>query len=272
MDLIDGDVDPRGRRAIKQLKLDGCCSVVMYKRETGSTNSLALDYLRSGKRSEGDAAALFLADHQTEGRGRHGRRWESMEDTLTFSLVLTSCDLTSLVGQLTGLAVGVAVANAIEFELAPLKTRLKWPNDVYVDGGKAAGILLETVAGIPRAVVVGVGINVGSRPDLQDDPNASAVRDLSSCTGRKLHRYDLLSSVVEQIVDTIANLEANIEELLAGFRQRCLLNQQKVTFLIGATSGQGLCRGIGPHGELLIETDEGLERLTSGEAHRVRIR
>ncbi|MDG2222428.1 MAG: biotin--[acetyl-CoA-carboxylase] ligase [Rubripirellula sp.] len=272
MDLIDNDVEPRGRRAIKQLKLDGCCAAVRYTRESDSTNNLALDYLRSGQWTDGDDAALFLTDHQTGGRGRHGRRWESKDDTLTFSLVLASCDLTSSAGQMTGLAVGVAVANAIEFELAPLKTRLKWPNDVYVDGGKAAGILLETVAGIPKAVVVGVGINVGSRPELRDDPNGSAVRDLSSSAGRKLHRYDLLPAVVEQIVDAIASLEDNLDELLVGFRQRCLLNQQNVTFLIGGTSGQGLCRGIGPHGELLIETDEGLRRLTSGEAHRVRIR
>ena len=125
---------------------------------------------------------------------------------------------------------------------------------------------------MPQAVVVGVGINVGSRPELTDDPSGSAVRDLSSCVGRELHRYDLLPAIVEQIVGTLANLQDTVDDLLVGFRERCLLDQKRVTFLVGAEARQGLCRGIGANGELLIETDQGLKRLTSGEAQRVRIR
>ncbi len=273
MELIEEQVDPRGRQSVQQLLQHGVCGAAIYPATTGSTNNLALEHLRSGRWSDQQGATLFLTDHQTGGRGRHGRSWQSGDGTLTFSLLLTAGDRSTQAGQLTGLAVGVAVARAIEFELAPLKARLKWPNDVFVNGGKTAGILLETVAGMPKAVVVGVGVNVGSRPDLGEDPRAQKVSDLSSGVGRKLHRYDLLPAMVEQIVRTIEDLacERDVDELLRDFRDRCLLNQQPVTFRRGTQSCRGFCRGIGPSGELVIETDDGIETLTSGEVERIRI-
>lgn len=274
MEMIADDVDPRGRKTVQTLLQTGLCSAAIYPTEADSTNNLALDYLRSGQWSADRGPSLFLTDRQTGGRGRHGRSWESGDGTLTFSLALAAPDPATNIGQLTGLAVGVGVARAIEFELSPLKTRLKWPNDVYVDGGKTAGILLETVAAMSTAVVVGVGVNVGSRPELPNDPRSCEVRDLSSCVGRKLHRYDLLPTFIEQIVETIAQLQRSGDDLnglLGEFRQRCFLKDRQVTFQRGTESGRGVCRGVGPRGELVIETDRGLEHLTSGEANLIRI-
>lgn len=267
---IELDVDPRGRNAVESLVADGVCAAVVYPVQTLSTSSLAVQSLRAGEVSCAEGPVLFVTDRQTGGRGRHGRTWKSGEGSLTFSIIANAPDPTSGAGHLTGLAVGVAIAQAIEFDLAPLKTRLKWPNDVYVDGGKVAGILLETVAGFAGQAVVGVGVNVGQRPDLGDDPGAADVRDLASATGRTLHRYDLLPALVRQIVDTIALIDRNVDDLLSEFRQRCLLTDRQITFRRGTESCRGHCRGIGPTGELIIETDQGRERLTSGEAHLVR--
>lgn len=266
---IDSGVDTLGRQAVVQLVRDGICSSAVYHSETVSTNDLALGYVRDRTHKPQGGAVLFLADCQTGGRGRHGRRWQSTNDTLTFSLA-TPRHRSLRSGSIVGLAVGVAVAQAIEFELAPLRTRLKWPNDVYVDGGKVVGVLIETVAGAADWIVLGVGVNVGSQPDLGADPNAPIVRDLSSSVGRTLHRYALLPAIVDQIVRCIGDLEMMREAILTEFRQRCLLSGQPVTWQERDESRSGLCRGVGDDGELLVETAKGLERLASGEARLVR--
>ncbi|MEM1067618.1 MAG: biotin--[acetyl-CoA-carboxylase] ligase [Planctomycetota bacterium] len=273
--MIDDDVDPIGRQAVEQLIRDGVCSSVIYPREAGSTSSLALEFLRRGNWSHEDERILFLTDRQTAGRGRHGRSWQSNDQNLAFSIVLAGHDRDSPLNQLTGLAVGVAVAQSIEFELSPLKTRLKWPNDIYVDGGKAAGILLETVANVAGAIVVGVGINVGFSPDLKDDPRSGIVRDLSTSAGRSVHRYELLPTLVQQITDAIGQLPDNLTEIRREFDQRCLLKGHQVSFRHNTDSSEstrhGQCHGIAEFGELKIESENGMELLTSGEAQLLRI-
>jgi len=271
MSMIDADVESRGRHAVEQLLAGRICDDAVYRAETVSTNTLAMEHLRRSEQRSDPHVTLFLTDRQTGGRGRHGRSWQSGDDTLTFSLILPLADPASELAALTGLAAGVAVARAIEFDLAPVNTRLKWPNDVYVGGGKVAGILLETVAGAADSVVVGVGVNVGSRPDLGDDPRAAETGDLSSAAGRSVHRYDLLPGMIEQMVRTIAEIDRNVDDLVAEFRSRCLLTGQTVTFQRGTVSCRGRCHGIGSRGELIVETAVGRESLTSGEAQLVRI-
>ena len=120
--------------------------------ETGSTNADLLAKARSGA-GEG---LVLVAEAQTSGRGRMGRRWISPpRRALTFSVLLRPAVPAGLLGWAPLLA-GVAVASALE-RTAGVDARLKWPNDVLVDGAKIAGILAERWG---NAVVIGTGINV----------------------------------------------------------------------------------------------------------------
>jgi BirA family transcriptional regulator, biotin operon repressor / biotin---[acetyl-CoA-carboxylase] ligase len=120
--------------------------------ETGSTNADLLAQARSGA-GEG---LVLVAEAQTSGRGRMGRRWISPpRRSLTFSVLLRPAVPAGLLGWLPLLA-GVAVASALQ-QTAGVDARLKWPNDVLVDGAKIAGILAERWS---NAVVIGTGINV----------------------------------------------------------------------------------------------------------------
>ena len=120
--------------------------------ETGSTNADLLAQARSGA-GEG---LVLVAEAQTSGRGRMGRRWISPpRRSLTFSVLLRPAVPAGLLGWLPLLA-GVAVASALQ-QTAGVDARLKWPNDVLVDGAKIAGILAERWT---NAVVIGTGINV----------------------------------------------------------------------------------------------------------------
>ena len=120
--------------------------------ETGSTNADLLAKARAGA-AEG---LVLVAEAQTSGRGRMGRRWISPpRRALTFSVLLRPAAPVGLLGWVPLLA-GVAVASALE-QAAGVGARLKWPNDVLVDDAKIAGILAERWG---NAVVIGTGINV----------------------------------------------------------------------------------------------------------------
>lgn len=122
--------------------------------ETGSTNLDALDKAELSA-TEG---TVVVADHQRSGRGRWGREWLGVPGaSLMFSLVLTPEGDASLITT----ALGVAAAEAIE-TLTGLPCKIKWPNDIEIDGKKVAGILVESRSGAGRiqALVAGMGVNV----------------------------------------------------------------------------------------------------------------
>src|SRR5262245_37933521 len=129
--------------------------------ETTSTNDLALDAADAGARH----GALFVADEQTKGRGRHGHTWTSPPgENLTFSVLLRpGTDVAHASG--LALVVGLAVRAAAARRVPATRVAIKWPNDVVVGQQKLAGILVESRlrGGAVEALVVGIGINVGMR-------------------------------------------------------------------------------------------------------------
>jgi BirA family biotin operon repressor/biotin-[acetyl-CoA-carboxylase] ligase len=157
MDPPSGDEE--GRPVLDAARLNGALGSppglwreVRVVEETGSTNADLLAKARSGA-GEG---LVLVAEAQTSGRGRMGRRWISPpRRALTFSVLLRPAVPAGLLGWAPLLA-GVAVASALE-RTAGVDPRLKWPNDVLVDGAKIAGILAERWG---NAVVIGTGINV----------------------------------------------------------------------------------------------------------------
>ena len=151
--------DDEGRPVLDAARLNaalasrpGLWREVRVVAETGSTNADLLAKARSGA-AEG---LVLVAEAQTSGRGRMGRRWISPpRRALTFSVLLRPAVPAGLLGWAPLLA-GVAVASALE-QTAGVGARLKWPNDVLVDDAKIAGILAERWG---NAVVIGTGINV----------------------------------------------------------------------------------------------------------------
>jgi BirA family transcriptional regulator, biotin operon repressor / biotin---[acetyl-CoA-carboxylase] ligase len=147
---------------------------------TGSTNADLVAEARAGA----PAGLVLVAERQSAGRGRQGRVWASPAgDGLTFSLLLRPAVPAPRLGWLPLLA-GLAVVDALA-ETCGLAARLKWPNDVLVDGRKVAGLLAEAVpgAGGPPAVVLGVGLNVTTAQD--DLPPGATSLDLALRPSRR---------------------------------------------------------------------------------------
>ncbi len=180
-----------------------------YYREVGSTNDVARALALAGC-PEG---TLVVAESQTAGRGRLGRKWQSPKGGLYFSLVLRPTFSPSLAPRITLLA-GVAVCRAIS-SVARVDGAIKWPNDILIHGKKVAGILTETEAkeGSLRHAIVGVGINVNT--------------DTSSLPPELLETAGSISGETQETV--------SIEGLLAA----SLMEMEELW-------GQFLCHGFGP--------------------------
>ena len=146
-------------RLPKALRVGRVGRQIIYRPTLTSTNDEAWQLFESAPAAEVDGAVV-LADHQTAGRGRLGRGWHApRRASLLLSLLLVD-EAGDLEGGALALLSAVAVCDAVTFTL-DLPPRIKWPNDVLVDGRKLAGILIESRlhANGVRGYVIGVGIN-----------------------------------------------------------------------------------------------------------------
>jgi BirA family biotin operon repressor/biotin-[acetyl-CoA-carboxylase] ligase len=206
----------------------------LHHREIDSTNRRARELASAGA----PHGTLVTAGAQTAGRGRQGRRWEAPAGSaLLCSLVLREFDA------LLSLRAGLAVA-----DVAGEAARVKWPNDVQVEGRKVAGVLVE---GRPHEgwAVVGIGVNVSAAPDL---PEAAAL-------GRE--------DVEAVLAELLAALEARLAEPAALSLDALRARDALLGVRIEWDGGEGVGAGIDPDGGLRVTTDAGERVLSAGEVH-----
>ena len=138
--------------------------------------------------------AVAATDHQTEGKGRHGRSWVAPPETSVLASVMLRPPKERHLPELS-LVAAVAAAEAIE-EATGLTAQIKWPNDVMLNRRKVAGILSELS---DDSVVVGVGINVNQTRDELPDDTTTPAGSLRSLTGQTLDRARLLGSLLVRL-------------------------------------------------------------------------
>lgn len=268
MIVADSNVDSEGLLACQSLASVHPFALIRYFAEVDSTNTAAMFDL--GQADELPMPRLYVADAQVAGRGRHGKSWVADPGTLTFSLVVPTVILPSNLPAPISIAVGVAIARTIDHLAAPLIARIKWPNDVYIDDGKVAGILIEAVPTRRDSVVIGVGLNVATDFRSTDVILDSPAKSICELTQRYPRRYQWLAECVDQVLNALVELAISPEEILQDYRNRCLLNGNAVRYLNGGHWQHGHCEGIDDAGLLLVRSEQSLDHLSSGEVHRVR--
>lgn len=237
--------------------------------ETGSTNADLLAEARSGAQE----GLVLVAEAQTAGRGRMGRRWVSPpRSALTFSVLLRPGVPAALLGWMPLLA-GVAVASALR-ETAGVDARLKWPNDVLAGDAKLAGILAERWG---EAIVVGTGINVFQRRDELAVPTATSLFLTASAAGAGM-RERLLTAVLGELARWY---RAWLDQPHSGDPDGCGLREEylrrsgtvgaAVTVMLpGGQSLTGTAAGIDAAGRLEMRTGTGLVRISAGDVVHLR--
>ncbi len=242
--------------------------------QTDSTNSQLLQRARAGDASP----TVMVALEQTAGRGRQGRRWHAAPgDSLTFSLALpwasplgAGADAGPALSGLS-LAVGVALAEVLDPAV-----RLKWPNDLWLQGRKLGGILIEiTPAGATaqRVVVVGVGLNIAASLSVAE-ALTSPVTGPAPVAVSALQEVDPLATaarVFERVVPALLRAWklfsiSGWSAFAPRFAQRDALLGEPVQLWQGAdVVGEGRAQGVDSLGRLLVHTAHGLQAWSSGE-------
>lgn len=251
--------------------------------ETASTNTDLMARMKAlpRERATFGVHAVRAAYRQTAGRGRQGRSWRTTPGhALTFSF---ACVLPRPLAGLAGLslATGVAVIEGLA-RLVPggaSHFALKWPNDVLLDGGKLAGILIETAwsTDTASAVVIGVGINVRRDQALEAELDAAAS---TLPAGTRTAPPAALSQVLPDanLTDTLAVVVKALTEMVdrfgkqgfAAFAERwnachAHANREVVLLEKGIEFARGIATGVDGSGQLLLRTDAGMQAIATGD-------
>ncbi len=214
---------------------------------------------------------VLIAEYQSGGRGRRGRRW--VAPLASGILMSVSCRYAQARPDLSGvtLAVGVAILRALaRFEVADLK--LKWPNDVLHDGAKLAGVLceLKVEAGGPAHVVVGVGLNValpaGTVAELAAQgrivTDLTAVRPALDCSLRAA----LAAALIGELTGALDEFgRTGLASYIDEWRAADALDFRAVTVEAGGAVTEGVACGISADGALLVDVDGRIARIEAGE-------
>ncbi len=230
-------------------------SIIRYKRIL-STNAKA-------KALAEDSApewTVVVSDIQTHGKGRMGRKWESHKGGLWFSVILRPGILARSVPMLQFLASN-ATRRAVH-ERAGVQAWTKWPNDLVLDSGKLAGILVESKSegDMVCFAVVGIGLNVNQR--MGELPaGATSLYEVS----RRKHRLnDLMEEIVQNMKKEYRRLK-NPVEIFDEWWRNCVHRSRQVQVKTRSGVVKGMSSGIDLDGSLLVETGEpALEKLVEG--------
>jgi BirA family biotin operon repressor/biotin-[acetyl-CoA-carboxylase] ligase len=229
---------------------------LLCREKVSSTNDELRELAEKGM-AEG---LVLVAEEQTAGRGRRGAEWFSPKaESLAFSILLRPTEPKVFWHRLS-LVAGLAVAEALE-RFVPL-AEIKWPNDVLIGGKKIAGILVEAGSDF---VIVGIGINVNT----DTFPAGLAATSLAIERGEKVQRGEVLLAVVERLAHRSTRLGTGFEELLAGIRERCHLTGHRVTLTCADRRREGVVKGIGSGGELLLESEGKTEAIVQADEVRL---
>ena len=217
----------------------------IHHRLTDSTNERAKQLAAQGA----PHGTLVTADEQTAGHGRQGRVWTAPpRSAVLMSLVLRELD------ERLPLTAAVAICDAL-----PVEAAIKWPNDVWIEGRKVAGILVE---GRPQEgwAVLGVGLNVTTAhfpPELAESATS-------------LHLAGVAATPTQVLDDLVASLSrwlgAPPASVLDAWRSRDALRGERVRW----ADGEGIADGIDDSGALRVDTPAGAVALDAGEVHLLR--
>ncbi|MEO6713255.1 MAG: biotin--[acetyl-CoA-carboxylase] ligase, partial [Mycobacteriales bacterium] len=243
------DLDrPPLRRVDLERACQGPWTSIDLRDEIGSTNDVAAESARGGAGS----GLVVIAEAQTGGRGRLGRQWLSPPRAgLTVSMMLRPTPPPAQWPWLPAL-VAVAAATALT-ERTEVDVRLKWPNDLVVDGRKLGGLLAEIVA---DAVIVGIGINVSTRRAELPRPDATSLA-LEGATATD--RLPLLLALLRHVgTDYHAWSEAagDPATLLAAYRRLCTTIGRRVRAeLPDGSAVEGEAVDVDSRGHLVIDVE-----------------
>jgi len=233
-----------------------------------STNQVALDSIRTGDARDGD---VIFTEHQTSGRGRLGRSWESPNGNLFMSLILRVEGPIGIAAQLSFVA-AVATRDAIaSFSPTGAKSKVtcKWPNDVLINGAKVAGLLNEMSSETDQVhyVVLGIGVNLNMSAEQFPADLRYPATSLAIELGKPVSRLDFIRALLREI-DVLYQryLDIGPESIMTAWSELCELTGKGVSVDCNGQVIEGTMIGLDEDGALLVRTAAGkIESVYAGD-------
>ena len=242
IDMLDPD------KIQADLKTQRIGKKVLVYESTSSTNDVAAEYARNDE----NHGLVIFSEQQTAGRGRAGNQWHSdRAESILCSIVLTRNDLPA---ELLSLICAVAVA-----ETVGLSAKIKWPNDIMLNGRKVAGILLESKPG--GVCIVGIGINCHQKADSFSPELRPIATSLDIETRSVTDRISLARRLLTSMDHWLQLASQTSERVMDRWRSLSIQWGHRVKLPYNGRQFAGNCIGIDPEKGLILQLDTGGVRM-----------
>ena len=222
-------------------------------------------YLLNNKQTL-SSGTVCVAEYQTQGRGRRGRQWLSPFGANIYFSVYWRLEAGMAAAMGLSLVVGVALVEALE-SLGLVGVQLKWPNDLYYQKRKLAGILVEmsAQAGGAAHLVIGVGINLEMK-DIHNNIDQPWANLNELMEENQVHRNQLTITCIKTLINALIEYEKKgMTGLVSRWNERDHFLNRKVKLLLGEREIVGIAQGIDEQGAIKLETSEGVQHFIGGE-------
>lgn len=229
--------------------------------EVGSTQEIAEQLALDGAAH----GTVVIAESQSAGHGRLGREWFSPSGVNLHATVILRPKMAVQEIPVLGLVAGVAMAEAVE-SVAPGLPGLKWPNDLWLRGKKAGGIIAQLLSGAQPCVLLGMGLNLNLRPeqvpaDLRDIATSVLIE-----TGKECDRVKFASTLFARLNERLQQLqELGFARIAPLWERYSILTGKRITVFDGQARHSGVVKGIDQDGALLLAEGPKVERILTGD-------
>ena len=267
-------VTGKGYRFAQPLKLLDKVKIIQALQNKGNSTLLEIHSLIDSTNSyllrriphQVKQGQVCIAEYQDAGRGRRGRQWISPFGSHIYMSMYWYLEQGISASMGLSVVAALAVSDAIK-QLYTLDVELKWPNDIYINGSKLAGILidLEGQALEPSHSVIGIGLNIDMPLKIAEHIDQSWT-DLQSNTAKEVDRNQLASALVNCLHNRLLDhKEHGIALMLDDWFKLDVYLNKPVKLMTGEKETLGICRGINAQGALLLEVDGQVKPIYGGE-------
>jgi len=224
--------------------------ILVYS-STSSTNDITAEYAKDKKN---DGLAIF-AEEQTAGRGRAGSKWHSGQaDSILCSILLTAYKCNA---ELLSLVCAVAVAEAVG-KIADSQAKIKWPNDIILNGKKVAGMLVESKTDKGRtAYILGIGINCHQKKNSFPRQLQSTATSIDIESRSIIDRISLAKRLLTSVDHWLEVAQESSKKVIDQWRKLSIQLGHRVTLIFNGRKFTGNCIGMDPEKGLILQLDTG---------------
>lgn len=235
-------------------------SLIHYYESLPSTMEKARELAREGASDQ----SVVIALSQKKGRGRLQREWFSSEGGLYFTLILRP-QIPAVSGFLVNFITSTVLAETIR-DYTGLPAKVKWPNDILIDGRKLSGMLSEMEAEdeMVTFINIGIGLNVNNDPTKEEQTATSIAKEL----GRRISRRSLLSMFLDRLQEKLVNI--NLETAVRDWKKHTMTIGRQVKIITAKETTEGRALDVDDSGALLLELPDGeLKKVIYGDCFHI---